>query len=70
VLNTKENKPNIILTLITDVALLLVVLIGLLRLLHGSGGSFALGRLIWNQVGWGRFLFAAVLSVQRLIIVS
>ena len=43
--------------LITDVILLLIVLIGLLRL-HGSGGSFALGRLLWKQVGLGRSHFA------------
>jgi hypothetical protein len=52
VLNTEENKANIIVTLITDIALLIMVLVGLLRL-HGGGGSFALGRLLWKQVGWG-----------------
>jgi hypothetical protein len=50
-LNTEENKSSIIVTLITDIILLLIVLIGLLRLLHDGSGSFALGRLLWKQVG-------------------
>jgi hypothetical protein len=58
VLNTEKNKPSIIATLITDIVLLLIMLIGLLRLLHDSGGSFALGRLLWKQVGSGRSHFA------------
>lgn len=51
VLNTEDNKPNIIVTLVADIVLLLVVLIGLFRLLHDSSGSFNLGRLLWKQVG-------------------
>jgi hypothetical protein len=50
VLNTEKSKPSIIATLITDIVLLLIVLIGLLRLLHDNGGSFALGRFLWKQV--------------------
>ncbi|KAI0277121.1 hypothetical protein BGY98DRAFT_981948 [Russula aff. rugulosa BPL654] len=50
VVNTEKNKPSIVVTLITDVVLLLIVLIGLLRLFHDGGGSFALGRLLWKQV--------------------
>jgi hypothetical protein len=57
VLNIEKTKPSMIAVLITDVILLLIVLIGLLRL-HGSGGSFALGRLLWKQVGLGRSHFA------------
>lgn len=51
VLNTEDNKPNIIVTLVADIVLLLVVLIGLFRFLHDSSGSFGLGRLLWKQVG-------------------
>jgi hypothetical protein len=58
VLNTEKNKPSIIATLITDIILLLIVLIGLLRLLRDCGGSFALGRLLWKQVGSGRSHFS------------
>jgi hypothetical protein len=63
VTNTEENKANIIATLISDIVLLLIALIGLLRLLNDSGGSFALGRLLWKQVGSDRFRFAVVLSI-------
>ena len=66
-INTEENKASIIVALVTDIVLLLLVLVGLLRLLHGSGGSFALGRLLWKQVGSERFRFAVVLSINRLI---
>ena len=62
VLNTEEIKHNIILILITDIVLLLMVLIGLLCL-HDSGGSFALGRLLWKQVELERFLFSVILSI-------
>jgi hypothetical protein len=57
VLNTDKPKPSIIAILITDIVLLLIVFIGLLRL-QGSGVSFALGRLLWKQVGSGRSHFA------------
>jgi len=36
--------------LVTDIALLLIMLVGLLRLrLHG-GGTFGLAQLLWRQV--------------------
>jgi hypothetical protein len=57
ILNTEKHKPSIISTLITDIVLLLIVLIGLLPLLHDRGGSFALGRLLWKQVRSGRSRF-------------
>jgi hypothetical protein len=58
VLNSERNKTNVIVTLIADIVLLLIVLIGLLRLLYDGSGSFALGRLLWKQVGSGRSHFA------------
>jgi hypothetical protein len=58
VLNSAKNKSSIIVALISDIVLLLIVLIGLLRLLHDGGGTFALGRLLWKQVGSGRSHFA------------
>lgn len=64
--NTEANKPNIIVTLITDFVLLLVMLIGLFRLLRGSG-SFALGYLLWKQVRWGLFLFVVVFWIHLLL---
>jgi hypothetical protein len=50
--------PNIVVTFISDVILLIVVLVGLR---HESGGVvFPLGRLLWNQVELGLFPFAVV----------
>jgi hypothetical protein len=59
VFNTEDNMPNIVVTFISDVILLIVVLVGLRR--EGGGVAFPLGRLLWNQVGLGWFPFAAVL---------
>lgn len=51
--NTESNKPNIIVTLITDIILLLIMLVGLLRIRRQGGGAFGLGQRLWKQV---RFL--------------
>ncbi|KAF8489241.1 hypothetical protein F5888DRAFT_1808899 [Russula emetica] len=68
VLNTEKNKSSIIVTLISDIVLLLIVLIGLLRLLHDGGGTFALGRLLWKQgVVW--LLVATVAEVPPTVFV-
>jgi len=64
VLNSEKNKPSIILTLTTDVVLLFIMLVGLLRLLHGGGGSFALGRFLWKQVGSRRFVLQCLNSLN------
>ena len=45
-LGIESFKLSFIVTLITDIVLLLIVLVGLLRL----RSSFALERLLWNQV--------------------
>ncbi|KAF8497018.1 hypothetical protein F5888DRAFT_1906889 [Russula emetica] len=51
-----------------DIVLLLIVLIGLLRLLHDSGGTFALGRLLWKQgVIW--LLIATVAEVPPTVFI-
>ena len=54
--NSEVIKPNVIITLITDVFLLVTVLVGLL--LSDGSRSFGLGRLIWKQVGprWSPFV--------------
>jgi len=68
VLNTEKNKSSVIGALISDIVLLLIVLIGLLRLLHGGGGTFALGRLLWKQgVIW--LLIATVAEVPPAVFV-
>ena len=40
-----------IVALVTDVALLLIMLFGVFRLRRDGGGMMALGQLLWNQVG-------------------
>jgi hypothetical protein len=47
--HTESNKPNIIATLITDIMLLLIMLVGLLRLRRYGMGSFGLAQLLWKQ---------------------
>jgi hypothetical protein len=51
VLNLETSKANIIVTLATDIILLLIMLFGLLRLRVQGAGMFGLGRLLWRQVG-------------------
>ncbi|KAH9962363.1 hypothetical protein BC827DRAFT_1154903 [Russula dissimulans] len=48
--NIKSNKLAITATLVTDVALLFTMIIGLLRLRKHGGGRFDLGRLLWKQM--------------------
>jgi hypothetical protein len=46
----QSNKMNIIVSLASDVILLLIMLVGLLRL-RLEIREFGLGRILWNQVG-------------------
>ena len=50
VLNTESSKLNFIVTLITDIMLLLIMLAGLFRLRYYERGTLGLGRLVWKQV--------------------
>ncbi len=45
-----DTKLNMITTLIIDVTLLLIMLVGLLRLGFHEPGVYGLGRLMWKQV--------------------
>jgi hypothetical protein len=36
----------------TDIILLLIMFVGLLRLRRHGGGTFGLARLLWKQVRW------------------
>jgi hypothetical protein len=49
--NMRSNKPTLISMLITDMVLLVTMFVGLLRLRRHGAGRFALGRLLWKQVG-------------------
>ena len=48
---------------VTDIGLLLMMLVGLLRVRRHGGGMFALTRLLWRQV-WKQFFLALVLSIN------
>ena len=49
-LETESSKSTLIVMLVTDVTLLLIMLIGLLRLRHHLSNMFGLTRLLWRQV--------------------
>ena len=49
--NIRSTKLNMIALLVTDIALLLIMLFGLLRLGFNEPGVYGLGRLMWRQVG-------------------
>ena len=49
VLDTERSKDQIIAMLVSDVALLFTMLVGLLRL-RKDGTLFGLGKLLWKQV--------------------
>jgi len=51
-INTPSNSAALISMAVTDIILLLIMLIGLLRLGRHGGGTFGLARLLWKQVWW------------------
>ena len=58
VVNLHISELNILVTLATDIILLLIMIFGLLRLGFHERDAFGLGRLMWKQVRYGRFLLA------------
>ena len=58
--NFDSNKITVVASLVTDVALLLIMLIGLLRLRLTAGGALSLGRILWNQVQWWQLSLTVV----------
>jgi len=48
--NSESGKLNMIVTVITDVILLLMMLVGLLRIRRYGGGTSSLAHLMWKQV--------------------
>jgi hypothetical protein len=59
-LNASITKPAVIGSLFSDVALLLIMLIGLLRLRCRGGGEFSMGRTLWKQVRCWQFQLVVV----------
>jgi len=67
--DTESNKPNIIVTLITDIILLFIMLVGLLRLRRYGVGTFGLGQLLWKQgVAW--LFLATFAEVTPVVFIS
>ncbi|KAH9962366.1 hypothetical protein BC827DRAFT_1383527 [Russula dissimulans] len=74
-INVKGDKLWITAMLVTDVALLFTMIIGLLRLRHHGGGRFDLGRLLWKQVFIflnlnGSFSFSPAFQYKILILLQ
>jgi hypothetical protein len=61
---------NILVTLATDVILLLIMFFGLLRLGFHECGTFGLGRLMWKQVGYWCIMLAVVFSAYIVVRIS
>lgn len=68
VLNVESSKNNIIVTLVTDVVLLITMLVGLLRL-RQHGSMLGLGRLLWRQ-GLIWLLLATAAEVTPTVFIS
>ena len=58
---------NILVTLATDISLLLIMFFGLLRLGFHERGAFGLGRLLWKQVSYWHFSLAVVFSAYMVV---
>jgi len=67
--NIHTMKLNLIVTLITDIALLLIMLIGLLRRGFNEPDVFRLGRLMWRQ-GLIWFFLATIAEVPPVVFIS
>ena len=52
VVNLRITKLNILVSLVTDIILLLIMFFGLLRLGFHERSALGLGRLVWKQVGY------------------
>lgn len=52
VVNTQSNTASLISMAVTDIILLLIMIVGLLRLRFHGGGTFGLARLLLKQVWW------------------
>ena len=65
--NLHISELNILVTLATDIILLLIMFFGLLRLGFHERGTFGLGRLLWKQVSYWCFSLVLVFSAYMTI---
>ena len=47
-----RNRLTLVSLAATDIALLLMMLVGLVRLHHGGYATFGMAQLLWKQVWW------------------
>jgi len=66
--NIESNKLVITALPVTDLALLLIMLIGLFRIRHRGGGRFVLGQLLWKQ-GFVYLFFATIAEITPVVFV-
>ncbi|KAH9956515.1 hypothetical protein BC827DRAFT_751872 [Russula dissimulans] len=69
VTNIESAKLNIIAILVTDILLLIIMLIGLLRLRCNEHGAFSMGRLLWRQ-GLIWLFIVTVFEVPAVVLMS
>jgi len=50
IFNSEDSKLNIIVSLVTDIVLLLTMFVGLFRMRSHDDGTFGIGLLLWKQV--------------------
>ena len=67
IVNLHISDLNILVTLATDIILLLIMFFGLLRLGFHDRGAFGLGRLLWKQVGHWCSSLAVVFSAYMVV---
>jgi len=68
-LNPQSSKLNTVSTLVTDVSLLIIMLVGLVRLRGHRSSTFGLGRFLWKQgIVW--LLIATVAEVTPVVFIS
>ncbi|KAH9956529.1 hypothetical protein BC827DRAFT_753054 [Russula dissimulans] len=66
--NIQSEKLNLIATLVTDISLLVIMLIGLLRLRFHERSALGLGHLLWRQ-GLIWFLIATLVEVPHVVFI-
>jgi len=64
IVNLHISELNILVTLATDIILLLIMSFGLFRQGFHERSAFGLGRLLWKQVRYWRFSLAVVFSIR------
>jgi len=63
VANPVDNAPSLYSLAATDIVLLLIMLVGLLRLRCRGGATFGLTNLLWKQV-WCQFSLIVIILVR------